>query len=55
MKALPDSEDLNEKAAEVAGDTVEPLEAFPAPALKRHIIFVRFLWLVTNFSLWNTY
>ena len=44
---LPDSTDLNEKAAEVAEDTVEPLEEVPAPALKRHIIFYN-IYVVGN-------
>ena len=44
---LPDSTDLNEKAVEVAEDTVEPLEEVPAPALKRHIIFYN-IYVVGN-------
>ena len=49
MKSLPDSvlggesKDLNEKAAEFAGDTLEtPEPELPAVLLKRHIILTSF-------------
>ena len=56
MNSLPDSvlggesKDLNEKAAEFAGDTLEtPEPELPAVLLKRHIILTSFFWGLSSF------
>ena len=54
MNSLPDSvlggesKDLNEKAAEFAGDTLETPE-LPAVLLKRHIILTSFFKSLSSF------
>ena len=57
MNSLPDSvlggesKDLNEKAAEFAGDTLEtPEPELPAVLLKRHIILTSFFKSLYSFK-----
>ena len=57
MNSLPDSvlggesKDLNEKAAELAGDTLEtPEPELPAVLLKRHIILTSFFKSLSSFK-----